>query len=201
MTDGIDLPQDNRRSRLPKPTAQVMDEEFVTAWERFAEFRERYPDGYVEATLDRVIEHPDGHVTYVMTAAAYLTRPGFGVMSRPDATGWAQGSTNSENAVVAGSPIESAETIARSKALKNLGILDGTTLRPRNLIPVTKGEDGAELAAARERAGMSQTELAERMHELGHAWSQAVVSRVERGERGIWLQEARELSAVVGFGT
>ena len=136
-----------------------------------------------------------------MNAAAYLKRPGFGVVARPDATAWAQGSTNSDSPIVAGSPLESADTIARSRAIRNLGILDGSTPKPRNLVPVTSEEDGAELVAARERAGISQTDLAGRMYELGHAWSQTVVSRIEKGERLLKLREARDLVTLVGFGT
>lgn len=199
MTD-IDIPEDTRRSRLPKPHAQVMDEEFVTAWERFAEFREQYPDGYVEATLDRVIEHPDGHVTYVMTAAAYRVRPGVGVASRPDSTGWAQGSTKDDNAIIAGSPIESAETIARSKALKNLGILDGA--KPAKIRePWTDEQNGADVTAARGRVGLSQKELAARMSELGFAWTQATVSQVEKGERPLRVTEGDHLTKLIGFRT
>lgn len=177
-----------------------MDEEFVTAWERFAEFREQYPDGYVEATLDRVIEHPDGHVTYVMTAAAYRVRPGVGVASRPDSTGWAQGSTKDDNAIIAGSPIESAETIARSKALKNLGILDGA--KPVKIRePWTDEQNGADVTAARGRVGLSQKELAARMSELGFAWTQATVSQVEKGERPLRVTEGDHLTKLIGFRT
>ena len=200
MPDDIDIPEDTRRSRLPKPHAQVMDEEFVTAWERFAEFRQQYPDGYVEATLDRVIEHPDGHVTYVMTAAAYLVRPSFGVVARPDSTGWAQGSTKDDNSIIAGSPIESAETIARSKALKNLGILDGA--KPAKIRePQTDEQNGADVTAARGRAGLSQKELAAQMATLGFAWTQATVSQVEKGERPLRVTEGDHLTKLVGFRT
>lgn len=200
MTDDIALPEDTRKSRLPKPHAQVMDEEFVTAWERFAEFREQYPDGYVEATLDRVIEHPDGHVTYVMTAAAYRVRPGVGVASRPDSTGWAQGSTKDDNAIIAGSPIESAETIARSKALKNLGILDGA--KPAKIRePWTDEQNGADVTAARGRAGLSQKELAAQMSALGFPWTQASVSQIEKGERPLRLTESDHLAELIGFRT
>lgn len=200
MTDGIDIPEDTRRSRLPKPHTQVMDEEFVTAWERFAEFREQYPNGYVEATLDRVIEHPDGHVTYVMTAAAYLVRPGFGVVARPDSTGWSQGSTKDENPIIAGSPIESAETIARSKALKNLGILDGA--RPAKIRePRTDEQNGADVTAARGSAGLSQKELAAQMSKRGFPWTQATVSQVEKGERPLRLTESDHLAELIRFRT
>ncbi|WP_137771861.1 helix-turn-helix transcriptional regulator [Microbacterium sp. O] len=200
MTDDIDIPEDTRRSRLPKPHAQVMDEEFVTAAERFAAFREAHPNGYVEATIDRVIEHPDGHVTYVMNAAAYLQRPGFGMVSRPDATAWAQGSTKDDNAIIAGSPLESADTIARSRALRNLGILDGA--KPAKIrTPQTEEQIGADVATARERAGLSQKELAAAVTDRGFKWAQATVSQIEKGERPLRLSEADHLAELIRFRT
>lgn len=201
MTDDIDIPEDTRRSRLPKPHAQVMDEESVTAAERFAAFREQYPNGYVEATIDRVIEHPDGHVTYVMNAAAYLVRPGFGVASRPDATAWAQGSTKDDNAIIAGSPLESADTIARSRALRNLGILDGA--KPaKTRTPQTEEQIGADVATAREKLpGLSQKGLAIAMTSRGFKWSQATVSQIEKGERPLRLSEADHLAELIRFRT
>lgn len=201
MTDDIAIPEDTRRSRLPKPHAQVMDEEFVTAAERFAAFRELHPDGYVEATIDRVIEHPDGHVTYVMNAAAYLVRPSLSVPARPDATAWAQGSTKDDNAIIAGSPLESADTIARSRALRNLGILDGA--KPAKIRePQTEEQIGADVQAAREKMpGLSQKGLALVMATRGFKWSQATVSQIEKGERPLRLSEADHLAELIRFRT
>lgn len=200
MTDDIDIPEDTRRSRLPKPHAQVMDEEFVTAAERFAAFREAHPKGYVEATIDRVIEHPDGHVTYVMNAAAYLERPGFGFTSRPDATAWAQGSTKDDNAIIAGSPLESADTIARSRALRNLGILDGA--KPAKIRePQTDEQNGGDVTLARGRTGLSQKELAAQMSDRGFPWTQATVSQIEKGERPLRLTESDHLAELIRFRT
>lgn len=197
MTDEIDIPEDTRRSRLPKPHAQVMDEEFVTAAERFAAFREQHPNGYVEATLDRVLEHPDGHVTYVMSSAAWKS---YMAGTRPDATAWAQGSTKDDNAIIAGSPLESADTIARSRALRNLGILDGA--KPAKIRePQTDEQNGADVTAARGRAGLSQKELAAQMSELGFTWTQATVSQIEKGERPLRLSEADHLAELIRFRT
>lgn len=198
MTDDIDIPEDTRRSRLPKPHAQVMDEEFVTAAERFAAFREQHPNGYVEATLDRVLEHPDGHVTYVMSSAAWKSyMPG----TRPDATAWAQGSTKDDNAIIAGSPLESADTIARSRALRNLGVLDGA--KPAKIrTPQTEEQIGAEVATAREKLpGLSQKGLAIAMTSRGFKWSQATVSQIEKGERPLRLSEADHLAELIRFRT
>ncbi|MBP5800768.1 helix-turn-helix transcriptional regulator [Microbacterium maritypicum] len=174
-----------------------MDEEFVTAAERFAAFREQHPNGYVEATLDRVLEHPDGHVAYVMSSAAWKSfEPG----ARPDATAWAQGSTRDDNAIIAGSPLESADTIARSRALRNLGILDGA--KPAKIrTPQTEEQIGADVASARERAGLSQKELAAAMTDRGFKWAQATVSQIEKGERPLRLSEADHLAELIRFRT
>lgn len=197
MTD-IDIPEDTRKSRLPKPHAQAIDEEIVTAAARFAAFREAYPEGYVEATLDRVIEHPDGNVTYVVRSEAYTSRPG--IPALPNATAWAQGSTNSENSIVAGSPLESADTIARSRAIRNLGILDGA--KPSKIRePQTEEQIGADVTTARERAGMSQKELAAAMTDRGFKWAQATVSQIENGERPLRLSEADHLAELIRFRT
>lgn len=201
MTETVDIPEDTRRSRLPKPHAQVMDEEFVTAAERFTAFREQHPDGYVEASIDRVIEHPDGHVTYVMKAAAYLVRPAVGTLSGPDATAWAQGSTKDDNAIIAGSPLESADTIARSRALRNLGILTGTKTAPATLsTPQTDEQIGTDVTAARERSEMSQRDLAAAMTERGFKWSQATVSQIEKGTRPLRHNEAQHLAELIKYG-
>ena len=117
----LDLPVSAKPSRLNRADTGT-DEEIVRAAERFEKFRVDYPQGYVEAVLDRVIEHPDGHVTYVLHAAAWKDRSMYDP-GRADATAWAQGSTKDPNTIIAGSPLESADTIARSRALRNLGIL------------------------------------------------------------------------------
>lgn len=49
----------------------------------------------------------------------------------------------------------------------------------------------------RERAGLSQTELARRMKAQGHPWHQMTVARTETGERPIRLDEALALAAVL----
>lgn len=197
MTDDIALPEDTRKSRLQKPHAQVMDEEFVTAAERFAAFREQHPNGYVEATIDRVLEHPDGHVTYVMSSAAWKS---YMSGTRPDATAWAQGSTKDDNAIITGAPLESADTIARSRALRNLGILDGA--KPAKIRePQTEEQIGADMATARKAAGMSQEELAVAMTGRRFKWSQATVSQIEKGERPLRLSEADHLAELIRFRT
>lgn len=202
MTDHIDIPEDNRRSRLPKPHAQVMDEEFVTAAERFTAFREQHPEGYVGAVLHDTIIHPDGGVTYIMHGFAFLKRP-VGIPSHlgADVDAWAQGSTKDDNAIIAGSPLESADTIARSRALRNLGILTGTKTAPATLgAPQTDEQIGTDVTAARERTEMSQRDLATAMTERGFKWSQATVSQIEKGTRPLRYNEAQHLAQLIRYG-
>lgn len=202
MTD-IEIPEDTRKSRLVKPRADVVDDEFVTAADRFAAFRETYPNGYVEATIDRVLEHPDGHVTYVMQAVAYIERPSFGVVSRPDATAWAQGSTRDENPIIAGSPLESADTIARSRAIRNLGILTGAKPAAVSSLgaPQTDEQIGAAVRDARRNSGLNQAELTERMRKLGVPWADKTLTGIETGKRRLLLSEAQRLAQIIGFGS
>lgn len=122
MNDDVEIPEDTRRSRLNKPGNEAVDEEFVRAEDRFARFRRQHPEGGMQAALERVIEHADGHLTYVVQARAWSETTALGAGGR-QASAWAQGSTKSSNPVIAGSPLESAETIALSRALRNLGIL------------------------------------------------------------------------------
>lgn len=117
----INLPVDTKKPRLPKATrTDAADEEIIRAADRFAAFRRRYKEGLVDATLERLIEHPDGNLTYVVRAEVWKSAR---TSSVADATAWAQGSTRDTNPIIAGAPLESADTIARSRALRNLGIL------------------------------------------------------------------------------
>lgn len=51
---------------------------------------------------------------------------------------------------------------------------------------------------ARLRGGMSQKELADRMRERGHKWSQATVWSTEQGERALKYSEVDDLLTVLG---
>ena len=57
---------------------------------------------------------------------------------------------------------------------------------------------GANLADLRERAKMTQKELADAMRAEGHKWSQATVWSVEKGERPLRLIEALDAAHVLG---
>jgi transcriptional regulator with XRE-family HTH domain len=57
---------------------------------------------------------------------------------------------------------------------------------------------GARLRALREAAGLSQAQLAQRMHDAGHPWWQPTVSKVESGQRAVPSDEMRAVSEVLG---
>lgn len=50
----------------------------------------------------------------------------------------------------------------------------------------------------RKRLGMSQSDIAYRMTQLGHPWHQTTVAKVEAKDRGLRLGEAMSLSALFG---
>ena len=57
----------------------------------------------------------------------------------------------------------------------------------------------ANLKAARERAGLSQRQLAERMAEAGHPMPQQTINRIESGTRKVrGVGEARSLAQALG---
>ena len=56
----------------------------------------------------------------------------------------------------------------------------------------------ANLRAARERAGLSQKEVAEKMHDYGYQWRQQTVTRVESCERAVSHLEAEAMATVLG---
>lgn len=50
----------------------------------------------------------------------------------------------------------------------------------------------------RQEKGHSQREVAERMTALGHPWTQATTSELERGDRGVNVDELAALALVLG---
>lgn len=54
------------------------------------------------------------------------------------------------------------------------------------------------LRLARERAGLSQEDLAQRMAEWGHKFHQQTITRIENGRRKVSLGESIELAHAVG---
>lgn len=58
---------------------------------------------------------------------------------------------------------------------------------------------GKRVALRREALGMTQGEVARRMHADGHLWHQPTVVRVEAGERPVRASELRSLGDVLGL--
>lgn len=56
----------------------------------------------------------------------------------------------------------------------------------------------ANLRLARERAGMSQEEVAQQMSDLGYKFHQQTITRIENGRRKVSLEEANQLAQAVG---
>lgn len=54
---------------------------------------------------------------------------------------------------------------------------------------------------ARQAAGLSQSDVAERMQRYGYEMSQPVIGKIERGERKVTIGEGEALSWVVGYST
>jgi transcriptional regulator with XRE-family HTH domain len=57
---------------------------------------------------------------------------------------------------------------------------------------------GRNVRLLRERAAVSQRQLAEAMAERGHSWHQQTVGRVEDGARPVRFAEAEDLAAILG---
>jgi transcriptional regulator with XRE-family HTH domain len=70
--------------------------------------------------------------------------------------------------------------------------------RAYGLRPNIEAEFGERVRVLREALGRSQEAVASRMRELGHEWHQTTLSRVEKGQRGISLDESYCLAAVLG---
>lgn len=124
MTDtapDIELPTSTKPSRLDKPAKPDAEDQIVRAADRFAVFRRKHKGGHHDAVLEQVIHHADGHLTYIVRGMVWTVWPSFG--AEPDATALTACSTRDENPIIAASPLDSADTIARSRAMRNLGIL------------------------------------------------------------------------------
>lgn len=69
----------------------------------------------------------------------------------------------------------------------------------RRVTPERNREVGSSVKAARDSAGVSQKELADKMRGVGFKWSQATVWSIERGERPLTWSEGLELGQMIGF--
>jgi DNA-binding XRE family transcriptional regulator len=193
----IELPEDNRRSRLQRaPKADTIDD-VATAMERVEAFWAKYPDGSILPEVE-VSENADGYKVYTVRAFVRKNSASDG----PDAVAHATRGENDEDDLVRAYPQESAETSAISRAIRNLGILaTPTKATPATLTsPQTDVEIGSDLTLARERAELSQKDLAAAMTDRQVKWSQTTVSSIEKGTRSLRYNEAQHLAELIGFG-
>lgn len=65
----------------------------------------------------------------------------------------------------------------------------------------TDDKFAANLRALRERAGLSQSALADEMTGRGHGWHQQTVGRVESGRQAVRFSEAVDLAAILRTST
>lgn len=123
---------EQRAARTAKADAASQDataeEDVVRAEQRFARFRSKYKEGVHDAEIVEVIQHANGHVTFVVKASVWTSHPYPGDV--PNATAFAARSTADDDPISAANPLATADTVARSRALRNLGILVNPT-KPR----------------------------------------------------------------------
>lgn len=198
----IELPEDNRRSKLQRTPKPDTFDDVATAMERVEAFWAKYPEGSILPEVEsRVIDDGQSLPFQVFTVRAYVRKNS--ESERPDAVAHATRGENDEDELVRLRPQESAETSAISRAIRNLGILatPTRTTAPADIsAPQSDAEIGANVTAARERSETSQRDLAAAMTGRGFKWSQATVSQVEKGSRPLRFNEAQHLADLIGFG-
>ena len=197
--DDLNLPEDTSKSRLSRPAKSEAPDDFASAADRIAAFWEKYPEGSILPEVDHVVVDDEQSLPYrVYTVRAFIRK--HSDSDRPDAIAHATRGENDEDEVVRRYAQETAETSAISRALRNLGILPhGRPTADAAPEPATVDTKASPLAVAREAAGLSQKQLAEAMREAGISWSQAVVSKVENGNRALRAAEVSVLSELIGF--
>lgn len=197
----IELPEDNRRSKLQRTPKPDTFDDVATAMERVEAFWAKYPEGSILPEVEsRVIDDGQSLPFQVFTVRAYVRKNS--ESERPDAVAHATRGENDEDELVRLRPQESAETSAISRAIRNLGILATpikTTAPAAISAPQSDAEIGASVTSARERSETSQRDLAAEMTARGFKWSQATVSQVEKGSRPLRFNEAQHLADLIGF--
>lgn len=195
----IDVPVDDTKSRLRKPTESPENDSFVLATDRIRAFHNLYPDGRIITTVERDV-YGDA-VVFTVAAHVYKTSES----DKPDAMAHATRDTRDEDDGVARRPQETAETVAVSRALRNVGILVSAEDLPRVATKRLEwlAEDdvqiGENLRNVRISHGMNQSALCDLMREQGFRWSPPVLSRIESGERSLSILEVRHLNELIGF--
>lgn len=190
----IQLPEDTSKSRLSKPAPKLEPtDDVATAGERIEAFWEKYPEGSILTEIEtRVVETAE-HLPYSVYTARVFVRKNADAES-PDVTAHATRSEADPDPITAQFAQETAETSAVSRALRYIGIL--TTPKNPTPEPAPTAERTSALAAARQKARLSQKALADRMRDAGFQWTQATVSKIERGNRAFTSEEMEGLRTV-----
>lgn len=202
MTDvvaEIELPESLEKNRLVRTPRPEAPDDFASAADRIAAFWEKYPEGSILPEVEETTIDDGQSLPYrSYTVRAFIRKNS--ESERPDAIAHATRDEADDDEVTAAFPQETAETSAVSRALRNLGILPHGKTTTSAPAPVVEEPKDNGIAAAREAAGMSQRKLAEGMRDAGIPWSQAVVSKVEKGTRALKDVEAAKLAELIGFG-
>ncbi|WP_323986245.1 hypothetical protein [Microbacterium plantarum] len=114
MTDDIEIPEDTRRSRLTPPASFADPDDIATLDERITAFWEAYPDGAIDASE---VEQT-GETSWMVTAYVWKNGDSEG---RADSTGSATRTVDLDGHVSAQFALETAQSIAISRALRFLG--------------------------------------------------------------------------------
>ena len=198
MTD-IVVPEDTAKSRLARPVKTEAPEDVATAGERIEAFWARYPEGSILTEVEvREVVTAEILPYSVFTVRAFVRKDASA--ERPDTTGHATRSEADPDPITAAFAQETAETSAVSRALKNLGIL-AVARKPDATPPTPTPLATSDLRKARRAADLNQAQLARAMGHRGFPWTQATVSKIERGHRAVADDEAPALRELVGYGS
>lgn len=114
MSDDIEIPEDTRRSRLTTPVPMADPDDIATVDEKITAFWEAFPDGAIDASK---IEQT-GENSWLVTAYVWKNAD---ADRRADSTGSATRTVDLDGHVSAQFALETAQSIAISRALRFLG--------------------------------------------------------------------------------
>lgn len=197
----IELPADTSKSRLARPAKPEPQDDVATAGERIEAFWEKYPDGSILTEVEsREVDAPERLPFSVYTVRAFVRRNA--ADPEPSSTAHATRSEADPDPITAAFAQETAETSAVSRALRMIGILT-VARKPTEGVPEVRPASTVvpadDLRKARKSADLSQSQLAQAMGEHGFPWTQATVSKIERGHRPITADEAPALRELIGY--
>lgn len=114
MTDDIEIPEDTRRSRLTPPASFADPDDIATVDDKITAFWEAFPNGSIDASDIEQISEDAWRVTAYVWKDADADR-------RADSTGSATRTVDLDGHVSGQFALETAQSIAISRALRFLG--------------------------------------------------------------------------------